>query len=154
MIESAPKGCAFRVYPIDEVRPLDEASEAAHVSSLRPLFGGLRVVGAHRRVLAAVFCDGDEYFVVEVDVAPAAKDKVVDDRRVELEIDVLAVENAGVVGQRLLRDALDERVAHVAEPGEQLVRVLDVAAVEELDGGQRLLVDRPIAMRRASSGSQ
>ena len=81
---------------------LDEASERAHVGSLHPLFGDLRVVGAHGCVLAAVLCDEDEDFVVEVDVAPAAEDELVDDRRVELEIEVLAVENAGVVRQRLL----------------------------------------------------
>ena len=49
-----------------------------------------------------MLCDEDEDFVVEVDVAPAAEDELVDDRRVELEIEVLAVENAGVVRQRLL----------------------------------------------------
>ena len=86
--------------------------------------------------------DGDEDFVVEVDLAPPAEDALVDDGCRELEIDVLALENAGVVRQRLLRDVLDERAAHVTKPSEQLVRVLDVAAHEEPHDGQRLLVDR------------
>ena len=70
-----------------------------------------------------------------------AQDELVDDRRVELEIDVLAVENPGVGREHVFRHVLDE-AAHVAQPSEQLVGVLDVAAHEELHDGQRLLVDR------------
>ena len=80
--------------------------------------------------------------VEEADFAPAAEGELVDDRRHELEVHVFAVEKPRVGREHVLRKVLDERVAHDARTSEQLVWVLDVAADEELDDEQRLLVDR------------
>ena len=72
---------------------------------------------------------------MEVDLAPATEDELVDDGRREFEIDVLAVEDAGVGGEHVLGDVLDEIATRVGEAAEELVRMLDITACQELQNG-------------------
>ena len=87
---------------------LDEAGEQSYVSALGPLVAGLAAAAAHGGGAAAVFRDRHVDLVEEVDVALAAEDELVDDRRHELKIQVFAVENARVGCEHALRDVLDE----------------------------------------------